>query len=244
MKIIKLNAIDSTNSYLKRMARETDLEDLTIVLTRHQTSGRGQRGNNWVSVRDESLAISIFKRFEGLKAGQQFLISAAVSLAIVEAIKSFQLPKVTIKWPNDIMSAKKKIGGILIENVLDGTFVKYSIIGIGMNVNQQALPHLPQASSMRIQNRGEVFELEMVFQNVLHIISRRLANLSEVDILEIKKEYENNLFRRDEISVFEYPDGKRVNGIIRGISQIGELLVETDMDPPIKFQLKDVKLIY
>src|SRR5690554_7563257 len=97
LKIIKLNAIDSTNNYLKQLAREIDPEDLTVVLAQHQTSGRGQRGNSWSSTAGESLALSIFKRFARLEAGQQFQISAAVSLAIIEAIKDFELPEVDRK---------------------------------------------------------------------------------------------------------------------------------------------------
>lgn len=244
MKIIKLNAIDSTNNYLKELARERDTEDLTVVLAHHQTSGRGQRGSSWSSTPGESLAFSIFKRFDGLGADRQFLISAVVSLAIVEALKDFELPEVAIKWPNDILSAKKKIGGILIENVLDQAFVKYSIIGIGLNVNQTELPYLPQAGSMKLQNRGEAFELEDIFQKLLSKIVDRLNNLSNKNFLEIKEDYENNLFRRNEISVFENPEGELFNGIIKGVSDIGELLVETEMEPLKKFQLKDVKLIY
>lgn len=244
MKIIKLNAIDSTNNYLKQLAREMDTEDLTVVLTHHQISGRGQRGSGWHSTSGESLTFSIFKRFGALGADQQFLISAAVSLAILEVIRDFKLPEIAIKWPNDILSAKKKIGGVLIENVLDKAFVKYTVIGIGLNVNNIEFPNLPQASSMRLQNKGEAFELEEVLQKLLLKISERLSNISNNSLTEIKETYENNLFRRNEISVFENPQGERFNGIIKGVSNRGELLVETENDSLQKFQLKDVKLIY
>ena len=226
------------------MAREMAPEDLTVVLTHHQILGRGQRGSGWYSTSGESLTFSIFKRFERLEADQQFLISAAVSLAIVEVIRGFELPEVVIKWPNDILSAKKKIGGILIENVLDKAFVKYSVIGIGLNVNNVEFPNLPQASSMRLQNRGEAFELDEVLQKLLLKISERLSNISNNSFSEIKETYENNLFRRNEISVFENPKGERFNGIIKGVSNRGELLVETENDLLQKLQLKDVKLIY
>lgn len=244
MKIIKLNAIDSTNNYLKKLAREIQLEDFTVVVAQRQTSGRGQRGTSWSFTEGQSLAFSIFKRFERLEAGQQFMISALVSLAILEAMMDWKLPKITVKWPNDIMSAKKKIGGILIENVLDKTLIKYSIVGIGINVNQMQFPNLPQAGSMRLQNNGLSFNLEEVFQKVVQRVEERLDDFSPEQFLEIKLEYENHLFRHQEISVFENDKGQRFNGIIQGVSHSGELKVKTEMGALEKFQLKDIKLIY
>ena len=82
-------------------------------------------GNGWVSKEGQSLTFSIFKGLSGLPIARQFMISMAVSLAIIESVNRLNVPNITIKWPNDILSAKYKIGGILIENVLEGNFVKY-----------------------------------------------------------------------------------------------------------------------
>ncbi|OAD92247.1 biotin--[acetyl-CoA-carboxylase] ligase [Aequorivita soesokkakensis] len=243
MKIIKLNAIDSTNSYLKQLAKETFLQEETVVLTNRQLSGRGQMGNKWLSREGQSLTFSMFKAFEKLQIEQQFMISMVVSLAIVKALKSLNVPKVTIKWPNDILSANTKIGGILIENVLESSFVKYSIIGIGLNVNETDFPNLPQASSMKLET-GKTFQLEEVLDTILKNVFKNLKNISEKDFSEMKQLYENNLFRKERISVFETSEGSQINGIIKGVSDIGELLVETENNPLQKFQLKEVKLIY
>jgi BirA family biotin operon repressor/biotin-[acetyl-CoA-carboxylase] ligase len=243
LKIIKLNAIDSTNSYLKQLAKETFLQEETVVLTNHQLSGRGQMGNKWLSREGQSLTFSMFKAFEKLRIEQQFMISMVVSLAIVNALKSLNVPKLTIKWPNDILSANTKIGGILIENVLEGSFVKYSIIGIGLNVNETDFPNLPQASSMKLET-GKTFQLEEVLDTILKNVFKNLKNISEKDFSEMKQLYENNLFRKERISVFETSEGSQINGIIKGVSDIGELLVETENNPLQKFQLKEVKLIY
>jgi BirA family biotin operon repressor/biotin-[acetyl-CoA-carboxylase] ligase len=243
LKIIKLNAIDSTNSYLKQLAKETFLQEETVVLTNRQLSGRGQMGNKWLSREGQSLTFSMFKAFEKLQIEQQFMISMVVSLAIVKALKSLNVPKVTIKWPNDILSANTKIGGILIENVLESSFVKYSIIGIGLNVNETDFPNLPQASSMKLET-GKTFQLEEVLDTILKNVFKNLKNISEKDFSEMKQLYENNLFRKERISVFETSEGSQINGIIKGVSDIGELLVETENNPLQKFQLKEVKLIY
>jgi BirA family biotin operon repressor/biotin-[acetyl-CoA-carboxylase] ligase len=243
LKIIKLNAIDSTNSYLKQLAKETFLQEETVVLTNHQLSGRGQMGNKWLSREGQSLTFSMFKAFEKLRIEQQFMISMVVSLAIVNALKSLNVPKLTIKWPNDILSANTKIGGILIENVLEGSFVKYSIIGIGLNVNETDFPNLPQASSMKLET-GKTFQLEEVLDTILKNVFKNLKNISEKDFSEMKQLYENNLFRKERISVFETSEGSQINGIIKGVSDSGELLVETESNPLQKLQLKEVKLIY
>lgn len=243
LNIIKLSAIDSTNSYLKQLAKERILEDETVVVTNRQLSGRGQMGNGWVSREGQSLTFSMFKAFEKLKIESQFVISMAVSLAISEGLKTLNIPKMAIKWPNDILSANRKIGGILIENVLEGSYVKYSIIGIGINVNETDFPNLPQASSLKLET-GKNFQLEEVLDKILKKVFTNLNNLSAKDFSEMKELYESNLYQKEMVSVFETPDNSRFNGIIKGVSDIGELLVETENDALRKFQLKEVKLIY
>jgi BirA family biotin operon repressor/biotin-[acetyl-CoA-carboxylase] ligase len=228
---------------LKQLAKETFLQEETVVLTNRQLSGRGQMGNKWLSREGQSLTFSMFKAFEKLRIEQQFMISMVVSLAIVNALKSLNVPKLTIKWPNDILSANTKIGGILIENVLEGSFVKYSIIGIGLNVNETDFPNLLQASSMKLET-GKTFQLDEVLDSILKNVFKNLKNISEKDFSEMKQLYENNLFRKERISVFETSEGSQLNGIIKGVSDIGELLVETENNPLQKFQLKEVKLIY
>lgn len=241
--LIKLNAIDSTNSYLKKLVKETALQDQTVVIAENQISGRGQMGNGWVSQKGQSLTFSAFKQYDGLLTSRQFMIAMAISSGIFEVLQGLDVPTISIKWPNDIMSAQKKVGGILIENVLEGNTIKYSVIGIGLNVNETTFLGLPRASSLKLET-GINFNLEKVLQLILKNIFRKLKNLSQKDFSEIKKDYEKNLFRREMISVFENTDGLRFNGIIKGVSEIGELMVETENAALQKFQLKEVKLIY
>lgn len=243
MNLIKLNATDSTNSYLKNLAKETQLLDETVVITNHQLSGRGQMGNGWLSREGQSLTFSMFKLFKDVQIEHQFMISMAVSLGILEALNSVNAPAISIKWPNDILSAKHKIGGVLIENVVEGRLIKYSIIGIGLNVNETDFPNLSQASSLKLL-AGKEFSLEEVLQKILDMVFKRLKNLSHKNFSELKEEYENSLFQRNTISIFETPEGLHFNGIIKGVSDIGELLVDTENDSQRKFQLKEVKLIY
>ncbi|MCZ4318013.1 biotin--[acetyl-CoA-carboxylase] ligase [Aequorivita viscosa] len=243
MDIIKLNAIDSTNTYLKQLVKETSIVDQTVVVANTQLSGRGQMGNGWVSKPGQSLTFSLFKAFNKLSVAHQFSISMAVAIGIAHALNQLNIPNISIKWPNDILSAKKKIGGILIENVLEGSCVKYAVIGIGINVNETHFLNLPQASSLKLET-GKTFNLDEVLQTILKSVFGNLNNLAKKDFSELKQLYENYLFQKDMVSVFETPETLRFNGIIKGVSDIGELLVATENAPLQKFQLKEVKLIY
>ena len=243
LNLIKLNAIDSTNTYLKKLAKETQLLDETVVITKHQVSGRGQMGNFWLSREGQSLTFSMFKVFFDFRVEDQFIISMATSLGILKALEALNIPSISIKWPNDILSAKSKVGGILIENLLEGSFIKYAVIGIGLNVNEPIFPNLPKASSLKLET-GKTFILEEVLQEVLENLFLKLRILNATNFSALKEEYEDNLFQRNAISVFETPEGLRFNGIIKGVSDIGELIVETENNPLRKFQLKEVSLIY
>ena len=219
------------------------IADGTVVISEDQQKGRGQMGNAWLSRKEQSLTFSIFKRFKGVSAEKQFAISMVTSLAITEALNGMGIPKMTIKWPNDILSGNKKVAGILIENVLEGAYVKHSIIGIGINVNEVVFPNLPQASSLHLET-GIQFQLEAVFDSVLKVLLQQLKTLSTEGYSQLRNSYENKMFRKEAISVFENTEGVRFNGKIKGISEIGELLIETETGALQKFRLKEVKLIY
>ncbi|QAA80302.1 biotin--[acetyl-CoA-carboxylase] ligase [Aequorivita sp. H23M31] len=243
LNIIKLNATDSTNTYLKELVNNTTVEDQTVIIAEDQEKGRGQRGSGWLSRKGQSLTFSVFKRFSDLQAENQFVISMAVSLALVEAFEKINVPDVSVKWPNDILSGKKKIAGILIENVLEGANIKHSIIGIGINVNETHFPNLPQASSIRLET-GKYFQLDEMFDSVVRNVLKGLANISDHSFSDLRPLYEQNMFQRDSISAFEDGTGQRFQGKIRGISDFGELIIERNNASAEKFQLKEINFIY
>ena len=129
MQIIKLNAIDSTNNYLKQLLIDTALEDFCVVTTNHQTKGRGQMGAEWVSEKDKNLTFSVLKKVPSVNLSRQFLLSILVSLSIVKTLEQYKLPKLAIKWPNDILSDHHKVSGILIENLIKSNKIDCSEIG-------------------------------------------------------------------------------------------------------------------
>lgn len=243
MKIIKLDAIDSTNDYLKALNKKIDLDDQILVVAKDQTKGRGQVGSKWHSTKGESLNFSILRRFQQLPIAHQFIVNCAVSLGIKKALEQNGIGDVKIKWPNDILADDKKLCGILIENQLQAGTIVSSIIGVGINVNNRNFPNLPQASSMFLIKK-EMFDLDRVLKVVSGSISSELERVENQDFEDLKTEYEQHLFRKDIISVFENSKNERFNGIIKGISRTGELCLEMESESLKYFNLKDLQLLY
>ncbi len=243
MNIIKLDAIDSTNSYLVNLSKTAELDDFTVVLTNHQKKGRGQQGAIWQSAANKSLSFSVFKAYDNLSVTKISSLIFAVSLGLVKALKKYQIPDISIKWPNDIMSQSKKMAGILIENKIKQGQIVSSVIGIGLNVNQETFNQLPQATSMYLSAHKK-FDLDPVFECLLEQLAIQLKKIEALDKVGLKKEYESFLFRKEMISVFEDQSGKRFNGIIQGVNSQGQLVIENETHVMKTFNPKELKLLF
>lgn len=243
MYIIKLDAIDSTNTYLKGLAVASLPKDYTVVVANTQTKGRGQMGTSWDAQSGKNLTASVFKRLNALKIEQQFYVSMVVSLAICKALKHLKIPRLSIKWPNDILSEDLKLCGTLIENVIKHNTLQGSVIGFGLNVNQKYFDNLPQASSMQLLT-GVVYNKDEVLSEVLKAIEFYFKMLEHQQYDKIKTEYEALLFRKDKPSTFKTPDNTFFSGIIKGITDQGLLNVWTEDEIIKTFDLKDIRLLY
>ena len=243
MRLIKLDATDSTNAYLKNLTVQTSVEDLTVVVARAQYAGRGQMGTVWDSEPGKNLTFSILKRNEGLDIRQQFVITMEVSLAIYSALRQLQIPDLSVKWPNDILSGSEKICGILIENITSGSRIQSSIIGVGLNVNQMDFGSLQQVSSLGLL-RGQPLDLEEVLRILLDSLRDCLGSWTVRPLEDIRRDYEALLFRKDRPVTFQSRDGHLFPGFIRGVSEAGKLRVEYEEGVLREFELKEVKLLY
>ena len=223
MKIIKLDAIDSTNSYLKKLLTKESLDDLTVVISKHQTKGKGRNGNIWANDASLNLAFSIYKRFNRLNINNKFILNLISSIAVFHLLNENKLNKLTIKWPNDIMSENKKISGILIENSVKGNFINHSVIGVGVNVNQKKFKNLPNATSMFIET-GREFSLDSLASRLGEIFSKNFLQY-EKNEGALLKYYNNQLFLKNTDSNFITKDGKRFSGKITRINKNGELII-------------------
>ncbi|WGK63836.1 biotin--[acetyl-CoA-carboxylase] ligase [Croceiramulus getboli] len=243
MHIVKLDAIDSTNSYLRRKSRAKELKEDTLVWAQEQTAGRGQMGTHWFSQAGQNLTFSVFRKVTRIQSGQQFYITMATSLAIAETLEKLQIEAVSVKWPNDILAGKQKICGILIESVIKKGRLEAVILGIGLNVNQTDFDRVAQATSIK-KETGIHFALEDILQQMISQFHHYVDLLTQGELAMIKSEYEEKLFLRDRPATFEHPDGSRFVGIIQGVSEQGRLQILLEDDRKQEFDMKAIKLLY
>lgn len=186
----------STNSEAKINIEKYD--NLSIISTSCQDAGRGQGDHKWFATPGKNLTFTVILKPERFPATDALYLTRITTLSLLSYLSGKGI-KARIKWPNDIWVEDKKICGILIENTLDGTFVKYSIIGIGLNVNEENWPeYLPNPVSMR-ELSGEEYDL----REELEIFYKEFCRHAEMYYSEDGKKYlceefEKNVFRLPE----------------------------------------------
>lgn len=243
MRIIKLDATDSTNAYLKNAMQTEVLDDFTVVIAKNQFQGKGQFGAEWSSEPGKNLTISILKKFNTLIASKQFLLNMVVSIAVYETLKGLQISNVAIKWPNDILSGNEKICGILIENVIREQYISSSIIGIGLNVNQKEFPGLERVTSMALRT-PKIYPIEEVLMLLLTNLKRGLEGIEANNFGKFKAAYERLLFKKDRAAEFSDISDQSFKGYIRGVSDEGKLIIEDEHHSIQEYDLKQLKMLY
>jgi BirA family biotin operon repressor/biotin-[acetyl-CoA-carboxylase] ligase len=243
MHIIKLNAIDSTNSYLKELSAKQGVANFTVVVAENQTKGRGQRGENWEVEAGKNLTFSVLIKEVLLNVEEVFSLNVIVAVSLFQTFVQLKIPNVAIKWANDILADKKKICGILIENQFKSTAEILSIVGIGINVNQENFINLPQATSLKNctnqeYNKDEILLLFLnQFQNNLNLYIKEGASY-------FWNLYHENLFKKNTPMAFENADKVKFMGIIKQVMPNGLLQIELEEDTLQLFDIKELKMLY
>ena len=240
--IIKLNATPSTNDFLKERHQKGLCLDGDLVWAQDQTSGRGQRNRTWFSSPEDSLTFSIYKTYEQFYSANAFSISVAVALGIVTGLQSQGIPNVSIKWPNDILSDNKKIAGILIENIFMQGNLKATIIGIGLNVNQNKFNDLPNAASLASVTKRQ-WDINQVFNELKIPLEKMLFSLDSISLKELFLNYSNLLWKKDERAVFE-KEGQMFNAITKGVTKLGCLLLEDEAGKRLELNSSQLRMHY
>ena len=168
-KIIKINAIDSSNNEIKRLYHKKLHKNGLVIWTDNQTNGRGQGSKKWVSQPNKNLTFSVYLDSEYLPLSSNLYLNLITSLCIKKVLICHGIINPVIKWPNDILSVNKKISGILIENLYKGEKLIGSIIGIGINVNQVDFPKDLGAISMKIISKS-THSLKKILNSFLKIL--------------------------------------------------------------------------
>jgi BirA family transcriptional regulator, biotin operon repressor / biotin---[acetyl-CoA-carboxylase] ligase len=242
MNIIKLSAISSTNDYMKELITETNLENFTTVAAEHQTAGKGQMGAKWRVEPGKNLTFSVLIKDSLPDVSSIFNLNVAVAVSVIQALDPLEINNLSVKWPNDILAGNKKIGGILIENILKPGGEIQSVAGIGLNINQTDFEGLPKASSLAVVC-GRVLDKDLILLNILDALKPNVAAVSHNDVSRLWQEYHDVLFKKDVPVTFE-KDGNRFMGIIKGVTANGNLKVLLEDDHVAEYGLKEIALLY
>jgi BirA family transcriptional regulator, biotin operon repressor / biotin---[acetyl-CoA-carboxylase] ligase len=198
-----LPSCHSTNDFCLDLIKKNNAIDGQITITFNQTNGRGQRGNKWLSEKGENLTFSLTLWVDYVPLHAIFFLNMAVSLAIIDFLNMLvvekDMPKFKIKWPNDIYYLDKKVGGVLIENVIKKENF-WSVIGIGININQTNFKYLSATSLANIY--GKTFDFEIILTELIQKIDCQLKNLKKGSLDLIKSAYLRNLYRFQQTSFF------------------------------------------
>lgn len=245
------DSIDSTNTRL--LADRDSLPDRTVYAARFQTAGRGQMGNRWQSRPGENLTFSILLKPAGLAASDQFILTQAVALGLVDYLQQKGL-EASIKWPNDIYVNDSKVCGTLIETSLSGGLVSSAVAGMGLNMNQTDFdPSLPNPTSMALLT-GQRFEITKELPVLLDCLFRYLDQLENPHACNgFDADYLARLYRRGEWHTFEAlpaseipterRSGVRFEARILGIDRDARLLLERRDGTLASFGFKELKYV-
>jgi len=221
--ILHLHTVDSTNNYAASKENQPNIQHKTVIVASFQTNGKGQFHNKWQSEADLNLLFSIYLLPKELSITRQFDLSRISALALRDSLSYFLKKQVTIKWPNDLFIEGKKIAGILIENTLTQSKIDRSIIGIGINVNQNSFEGL-NASSFLIES-GEKWELQRILEFFLYRFDLYFESLN-INRHEMLQSFDHHLHNRYKWMSMRGPKHKEFLGRIIGTKENGMLVVE------------------
>lgn len=244
LSIEKVQETPSTNSYLAQLCQESKAKEFHTVIAESQTAGRGQRGNSWESESGKNLTFSTVLYPTALKARQQFYLSMIAAFSVVYALDNYT-EGFSIKWPNDIYWKDKKIAGILIENELEGEYIAQSIIGIGLNVNQETF----YSSAPNPVSLHQIIGHSIDRQELLHKILKGIVG----GYTFLEKEYAkaapailnlylNHLYRKE--GMFPYRDAKGVfMAEFHQVEPDGHLILKDEQGSLRRYAFKEVEFI-
>ena len=241
--VIFLDTIDSTNLFAQMLINMNQAVHGTVIQAGSQTNGRGRRNNQWLSENGLNLTFSIILFPADLAVNRHFELNQVFSLGIYDFLNAKGIKAINVKWPNDIMVSGKKIAGILLENTIRGKLITSIVAGIGINVNQEVFEGNYAVGPFSLKLAlGKKLKLAETLQELLHFIMFRYEQLSNGKIEELNSDYLSTLFRRNQLSKFISGD-VIWNGIISGVSEDGELIVEDETGKLNNYSFGEIKIV-
>ena len=254
--IIWLESVDSTNKEAIRHISE--LDNLSVLSAFCQSEGRGCANNRWQSDSGKNLTFSIVLKFSDkfmemdkslppMNAYDQFVISEAAALSVIDLLAEYDVCA-KVKWPNDIYVDKRKICGILIENSLKGSSITHSVVGVGLNVNQSSFDEsIPGPTSLLIET-GNEYDIRLMLERYVEILEEYLRRYCQPrgGYARLRKLYLSQMWRKDEYAEFvdlRVEPGERFTGMIKGLTDLGNLVMKTEKGELQEFSFKEISYI-
>jgi BirA family transcriptional regulator, biotin operon repressor / biotin---[acetyl-CoA-carboxylase] ligase len=236
------DTIESTHTYAISLLSKTSPQAGSCIFADFQTAGRGQIGRYWHSQAHQNLLLSYIIYPTQVKIDDRFYLNRAVALAVTETI-SVYVSNVTIKWPNDIYIDHKKVCGILIHNHLRGDKIASNVISIGINVLQEVWPEdLPNPTS--IVTHFPAVDRMQVFQQLNDHLDRYIHMLTLRQYEALDKAYLHRLYRIGETHRYQSEAHGVFYGAITGVTHEGKLIIHTDKNEHLTFDLKEVSYLW
>lgn len=234
---------DSTNRHLKlaaeyKLQQNSHLNDFFAICADMQTAGRGQGTHHWHSERGANLLVSFYFQ-PPIAPNRQFFFNQFFAL-MVHGLVARYVDDVKIKWPNDIYVGDKKIAGILIEHNLAGNDIRYTIAGLGLNLNQTLFPEdLPNPVSLKILT-GKDFDRKRCLEEMIAVGKPYYELLRKNDFAMLKQLYMKHLYRFQEAREYVIQD-EAVVASITGVDDYGRLLLQTRSGENLVCGMQEVK---
>ncbi len=239
-----IDKVASTNDLAFEVCAEKEPEEGTVYVAYEQTAGKGYHDNIWVSEKGKNLTMSLVLCPGFINPSEQFVITQLISLATADTLKTL-IPEhlIRIKWPNDLYINEAKVGGILVQNSIMGDRIEYTVVGIGLNVNQREFPEsLPNPVSVGGYTNKD-YELDDVLKSLLHYINVRYTGFSKYpDRKQLQDEYLKNLYRYQELAAFKDKDGI-YNGRITDVDAYGRLEITAQNGVKKHYNFKEVAFV-
>ena len=236
---IHLNSVESTNIYAFELLRQKNIAEGTVITTEYQEKGKGQMGQMWESESGKNLQFSILLSPK-LAVEDQFRLSHLVAISLKEWLDTMAVEDVQIKWPNDILVKGRKIAGVLIENSIQGQEISHSVIGIGLNVNQEVFGDYNRAAtSLKIELEG-LFDCKKLLKEFLQVFKSNYLQFKSGKI-NLQQRYLDNLFGFGIPRNYNDAEGDFL-GVILGVLPSGKLQV--NRNGKLKsYDLKELKFL-
>lgn len=243
-----LDICPSTNSLAFSEAINGDLPEGFAWIAGHQTAGRGQRGNTWDAEPNQNLTLSYLLRPPHHLIEKQFYLSKAIANGILAGLEAWSRAtqgenfNFEIKWPNDIYLDGIKMGGILIENNFQAGQWSFSIIGIGLNINQKQFENIRGTSLRSYLQLNQEIPLEEIYNYISQGIEESYDLFIKKQFSTIDAIYHERLFRRAQWALYEAANEK-FEGKIIGVNEQGLLEIEKEFTVE-SYDLKEISFIF